>query len=124
MTDLIQRLVAAIVAEAPQKKPNCKTLAFLVGEKAISGEQRDQAWSAYKNQITEAAVNSDNEGQILVKTIAGVAFFRRGGIGFNAQPSLLNVADLTGDQYTAIKKEKNLVVIRGRTVDGQFVECD
>ena len=45
-----------------------------------------------------------------VKTIKGVASFRRAGLAFTQQPTVIPVDDLSEDQITALMSEPRLVV--------------
>lgn len=46
-----------------------------------------------------------------VRTTQGVERFRRGGIAFDARPTVIKIADLTAEQIDAIKGQPDMLLV-------------
>ena len=89
---------------------------------AASAEQQATAQTAPK---ATKADKQDQPGEIevlMIRTVRGVARFRRAGFTFTREPIGIEVATLSVEQIKALSQEKRLEIVEGSIDSGEVSE--
>lgn len=89
---------------------------------AVSAEQQAPAQAAPKPPRADKQEKPGEIEVLMIRTVRGVARFRRAGFTFTREPIGIEVAALSVEQITALSQEKRLEIVEGSIDSGEVSE--